>query len=98
VPHQTQQPVTPFLTASLATVNPHSMPTHFLRRISLSLMGLRARRSDTLAGATGVPHSLPHHRSYHVYVALGSNLGDRSQNLKRAVEALNEVRIGWMLV
>lgn len=45
-----------------------------------------------------MPHSLPHHRSYHVYVALGSNLGDRSQNLKRAVEALNEVRIGWMLV
>lgn len=30
-------------------------------------------------------------RGYDVYVALGSNLGDRVDNLRKAVEALNEV-------
>jgi hypothetical protein len=59
-------------------------------------MGLRPGRSDTLAWARR--HRLPHRRPYHVYVALGSNLGDRAQNLKRAVEALNEVRVDSVLV
>ena len=29
-------------------------------------------------------------RGYDVYVAMGSNLGDRVENLRKAVEALNE--------
>ncbi|GAB5036220.1 dihydropteroate synthase [Nannochloropsis oceanica] len=68
------------------------MSTHFLGRLSSSLMGLRTGRADTLAWATR--HRLPHRRPYHVYVALGSNLGDRALNLQRAVEALNEPTLG----
>lgn len=57
------------------------------------LMALRRQgRPDTLVG--GRRHRLFPMRPYHVYIGLGSNLGCRAQNLKLAVEALNEVGVG----
>lgn len=46
---------------------------------------------DTPLPLQSQPPRRRQHTSSRVYVALGSNLGDRVGNLRRAVAALNEV-------